>query len=132
MHDIALVMYCEMSEERKRKRAVEGLLLTELELKVIDLLSKYEDVERVAEELKVKPITVRMTKTRVTKRLNKMIESIRIAIDRGLIDPDEVLRRIFPTSLFYALKGLVEEKYSEKSVYEWLKRKLYEIVKEQL
>ena len=123
-----------MSEkERRRKKAVEGLLLTELELKVIDLLSKYEgNVDKVAEELGVKPITVRMTKTRINKRLGRMLNTLKLAVEKGLVDPDQLLASAFPRSLYYALKGVAEEKYGERSVYKWLEKYLYEVVKKEL
>jgi len=90
---------------RRRKR-YGRTFLTEEEVRVLDVLLKYGRVTDAARELGKAQPTVSIVKKRIEEKIRMAIETVLLALSKGLIDREELLKLI-NTAVTY---GEFEEK----------------------
>jgi len=94
-----------------RKKRYGRTFLTEEEVKVLDVLLKYRKVTDAAKELGKAQPTVSTVKRRIEEKLSMAIETVKLALRKGLIDREELLRLIDTAVTYEELK---EEKVRKR------------------
>lgn len=93
----------------KRKKRYGRTFLTEEEVRVLDVLLKYERVIDAAKELGKAQSTVSTVKKRIEEKISMAIETIKLALNKGLIDKKELLKLI-NTAIVYEEAGKESKK----------------------
>lgn len=87
-----------------RKKRYGRTFLTEEEVRVLDVLLKYGKVTEAARELGKAQPTVSTVKKRIEEKLSMAIETVKLAVSKGLIDREELLRLINTAVTYEELK----------------------------
>ena len=87
-----------------KKKKYGRTFLTEEEVKVLDVLLKYGKVTEAARELGKAQSTVSIVKKRIEEKLSMAIETVKLAVSKGLIDREELLRLIKTATTYEELK----------------------------
>lgn len=87
----------------KRKRYGRTLLTVE-EVRVIDALLKYKNVTTAAKVLGKAQPTVSIVKKKIEDKIDTAIETLKFALEKGLISVDDILDTLSSTELYRALK----------------------------
>ena len=94
-----------------RKKKYGRTFLTEEEVRVLDVLLKYGKVTEAAKELGKAQPTVSTVKRRIEEKLSMAIETVKLALRKGMIDREELLRLINTAVTYEELK---EEKNKKR------------------
>ena len=92
-----------------RKKRFGRTFLTEEEVRVLDVLLKYGRVTDAARELGKAQSTVSIVKKRIEEKISMAVETVKLALSKGLIDREELLRLIH-TAVTYERLGEDSEK----------------------
>ena len=93
-----------MRKKRALKKRYMRTLLTEEEVKVLDMLEKYEKVTEAAMKLGKAQPTISIAKRRIEDKLDMAIQTVKLGVQRGLISEDDLLRIIISANLYERLK----------------------------
>jgi transcriptional regulator len=87
-----------------RKKRYRGTFLTEEEVRILDLLLKYDNVSEVARMLGKAQPTVSIAKKRIEEKLNMSLETVKLALSKGLISKDELMKLISTVETYRRLE----------------------------
>lgn len=87
----------------KRKRYGRTLLTVE-EVRVIDALLKYKNVTTAAKVLGKAQPTVSIVKKKIEDKIDTAIETLKFALEKGLISVEDILDILSSTELYRTLK----------------------------
>ena len=96
-----------------RKKKYRRTFLTEEEVRVLDVLLKYERVTEAAKELGKAQPTISTVKKRIEEKISMAIETVKLALSKGLIDREELLRLINTAVTYEELKRMKVKKGSK-------------------
>ncbi len=105
-----------------RKKRYNKTFLTEEEVRILDALLKHEKVTDAAKELGRAQSTVSTIKKRIEEKISMAIETVKLALNKGLIDREKLLELINTIETYSgpeekekkARKRVIVEKESEE------------------
>jgi len=87
-----------------RKKRFGRTFLTEEEVRVLDVLARCNNITEVAEELGKSQPTVSIAKRRIEDKIDMAIETLKLALDRELINVDDILKTISSVETYKKIK----------------------------
>ncbi|MEM1673751.1 MAG: hypothetical protein QXE14_03025 [Candidatus Bathyarchaeia archaeon] len=92
-----------------RKKKFGRTLLTEEEVRVLDVLLRCRNVTEAAEKLGKAQPTVSIVKKRIEDKIDMAIETLKLALEKELISVDDILRLISSVETYREIKKKLAE-----------------------
>ncbi|MBS7640632.1 MAG: hypothetical protein QXJ19_03295 [Candidatus Bathyarchaeia archaeon] len=92
-----------------RKKKFGRTLLTEEEVRVLDVLLRCRNVTEAAEKLGKAQPTVSIVKKRIEDKIDMAIETLKLALEKELISVDDMLRLISSVETYREIKKKLAE-----------------------
>lgn len=87
-----------------RKKRFGRTLLTEEEVKVLDVLLRYNNVTVAAKMLGKSQPTVSIVKKKIEEKIDMAIETLKLAIEKGLVKIDDIADLVSSTEMYRKIK----------------------------
>jgi len=87
-----------------KKKRFGRTFLTEEEVRVLDALAKCKNITEAAEELGKSQPTVSIAKRRIEDKIDMAIETLKLALDKELINVDDILKIISSVETYKRIK----------------------------
>ncbi|MEM0247223.1 MAG: hypothetical protein QXH02_00130 [Desulfurococcaceae archaeon] len=87
-----------------RKKRFGRTLLTEEEVKVLDVLLRYNNVTVAAKMLGKSQPTVSIVKKKIEEKIDMAIETLKLAIEKGLVKIDDIADLVSSIEMYRKIK----------------------------
>ncbi|MEM1528989.1 MAG: hypothetical protein QXP03_06195 [Desulfurococcaceae archaeon] len=87
-----------------RKKKFGRTLLTEEEVKVLDVLLRYNNVTVAAKMLGKSQPTVSIVKKKIEEKIDMAIETLKLAIEKGLVKIDDIADLVSSIEMYRKIK----------------------------